>query len=75
VRHISSGREMDVPADYLYEWNGAWECADITDALLDVQPGDRISILRRTSRGVYARKNGFAGWYRGALEEVTGNHA
>ena len=75
VRHVSSGRVMEVPADYLYERNGAWECEDITDALLDVMPGDEISILRRTSRGVYARKNGFAGWYRGALGEVTGNHA
>ncbi len=67
VRHISSGRVMDVPTDYLYEWNGAWACEDIADALLDVQPGDRISILRHTSRGVYARKNGLAGWYLGAL--------
>ena len=75
VRHVSSGRVMEVPADYLYGRNGAWECEDITDALLDVMPGDELSILRRTSRGVYARKNGFAGWYRGALGEVTGNHA
>lgn len=70
VRHLSSGRVLNVPADYLYEWNGALGCEDVTDALLEVQPGDHISVLSRTSRGVYARKNGIAGWYRGALGEI-----
>ena len=41
------------------------DCTDYRPAL---RPGDRISVVRRTSRGIQCKFKGISGWYDGQLE-------
>ncbi|NCE66218.1 serine/threonine protein phosphatase [Pseudoflavonifractor sp. 524-17] len=66
-RHIASGRVLDILTQYLYEKGGVTRCEDSTDYLLPVSPGDVLSIVRATSRGYLAKKDGVTGWYLGRL--------
>lgn len=68
VRHLSSGRVLWIPRDYLFNDSQAF---DFTDYCLPVSPGDRISILRKTSRGYLAKKDGVFGWYCGKTAKVN----
>ena len=68
-RHLESGRVLDILTDYLrYDEKGV-HCEDSTDYRLPVSPGDRLSVVRRTSRGILAKKDGATGWYLGRLAE------
>jgi len=68
-RHLETGRELDVLTEYLrYDENGV-HCEDSTDYRLPVQAGEKLSIVRRTSRGTLAKKDGATGWYLGRLAE------
>lgn len=67
-RHLESGRELDVLTEYLWERNGETYCEDSTDYRLPVSPGDRLSVVRRTSRGTLCKKDGVTGWYFGRLQ-------
>lgn len=66
-RHTESGRVMDFLTDYLYEADGKTCCQDSTDYALAVAPGDCLSLVRRTSRGLLVKKDGVTGWYRGRV--------
>lgn len=44
---------------------------DFSDARLSVSPGDRLSLIARTDRGVYAKKDGVSGWYFGKTKQIT----
>ena len=66
-RHVETGRELEVLTEYLWEKNGQTYCEDSTDYRLPVSPGDTLSVVRRTSRGLLAKKNGETGWYFGAV--------
>lgn len=66
-RHRSSGRELYILTDYLRPRADGLHCEDSTDYHLPVQAGERLSIIRRTSRGVLAKRDGTAGWYFGRL--------
>ncbi len=67
--HPSSGRTLDILTEYLYSGrNGGLLCKDSTDYLLGVSPGDILSVVRRTSRGLLAKKDGVTGWYMGRIE-------
>lgn len=66
-RHLASGRVLDILTAYLYERGGVTRCEDSTDYCLPVEPGDTLSIVRPTSRGYLAKKNGVTGWYAGRL--------
>lgn len=68
-RHVESGRVMDILTDYLWERAGVVRCEDSTDYLLPVSPGDVLSVVRRTSRGLLAKKSGTTGWYLGRFQE------
>ena len=68
-RHIASGRELDILTAYLYEKGGVTRCEDSTDYRLPVEPGDRLSIVRETSRGYLAKKDGVTGWYAGRIRK------
>ena len=68
-RHIRTGYEMDILTKYLFMDREITGCNDSTDYLLPLQPGDRIRITERTSRGVLAKHNGVSGWYQGRLKE------
>ena len=69
-RHEASGRELDILTSFLRKKNGAVICEDATDYRLPVEPGDRLHVVRRTSRGTLAKKDGVTGWYHGRLLET-----
>lgn len=41
---------------------------DVTDYLLPVRAGDRLSLVRKTSRGWIVKKDGVTGWYLGRVQ-------
>ena len=68
-RHISSGREMWILNEYLYEGrDGVTHTEDTTDYLLPVEAGERLALVRRSSRGCIAKRHGETGWYLGRIE-------
>lgn len=70
-RHLSTGRELWILREYIYprRADGHLHCEDSTDYRLPVEPGDRLSLVRRCSRGILAKKNGVTGWYSGPIAE------
>ena len=70
-RHLSTGRELWILKEYIYprRSDGKLHCEDTTDYLLPVSAGDRLKLVRRSSRGCMAKKDGVTGWYRGRLRE------
>ena len=64
-RHVESGYELDILTDFLFHREDGIYCEDATDYRLPVSPGDRITAVRATSRGLLAKKDGVTGWYRG----------
>ena len=69
-RHLASGRELDILTSYLYQSGGVTRCEDSTDYRLPVTPGDRLSIVRETSRGYLAKREGVTGWYSGRVRPL-----
>lgn len=69
VRHLSTGRELWVLTEYLFEKDGSLRCDDFSDYRLQVKPGDTLSVIKETSKGYLAKKNGVSGWYTGRLKE------
>lgn len=74
-RHISSGRELWILKEYLYSRraDGHIHCEDATDYLLPVSPGDRLALVRRSSRGCLMKKDGATGWYLGRFHRPDGD--
>jgi len=71
-RHVETGRELDILTEYLYtDRNGVLCCEDSTDYRLEVAAGERLSVVRVTSRGVLAKKAGATGWYFGKIEMIS----
>lgn len=69
VRHVRTGYEMDVLRhNLLREENGLWLLNDCTDYRMALSPGDEISVVRETSRGIQCKFHGISGWYDGKLE-------
>ena len=70
-RHLSSGRKLWILKEYIYprRADGKIHCEDTTDYLLPVTAGDRLALVRRSSRGYMVKKHGVTGWYRGRLRE------
>ena len=66
-RHRETGRVLEVLTDYLYERDGAARCEDSTDYRLGVEPGDRLSVVRRLGDRALVKKGGTTGWYFGRL--------
>ncbi len=67
-RHLASGRVLDVLTEYIYDLNGVTICEDSTDYRLPVRPGDTLTVVRQTSRGLLAKKDGVTGWYLGRYQ-------
>ena len=72
-RHLESGRELDILTAYLRRDGERVWCEDSTDYRLPVEPGDRLSLVARTSRGCLMKKNGVTGWYFGRLSDTIKN--
>lgn len=66
VEHISSGRRLWVYNEYIRSEKRCW---DYTDYELPVRAGDQLSVVKETSRGYMAKKDGVVGWYRGRLSK------
>ncbi len=69
VRHHASGRILEVPLKRLWVQRGVEVLGDFTDYLLPVEPGDVLSVLLETSRGLYCKKSDVTGWYMGRYEK------
>lgn len=73
-RHISSGRELWILKEYLYPRrnDGYIHCEDSTDYRLPVSKGDRLALVRKSSRGCLVKKDGVSGWYLGRFHPADG---
>ena len=70
-RHLESGRELDILTGYLYrEKDGQLCCKGATNYRLPVFPGERLSVVCATSRGLLAKKDGITGWYSGRTAPI-----
>lgn len=68
-RHPSSGRELWLPRDFVSQrWDGKLHTEDATDYHLPVAPGDKLSLVCETSRGLLVKKDGVTGWYTGRIQ-------
>ena len=70
IRHLRTGREMDVPADFLSLRDGELITNDCTDYRPAIVPGELVSLVRQTECGAWIKKNGVSGWYDGCLQFV-----
>lgn len=43
------------------------ECDDYTNYRMPVSIGDKLSIIKKTSRGYLVKKDGISGWYDGII--------
>lgn len=70
-RHLSTGIVLWAPSMFLYLGDDeTWHVDDYSDALLEVKPGDRISVVFRNTGGCYGKINGVLGWYYGRITET-----
>lgn len=70
-RQSSSGKQFEGPMKWTYhDGEGRLHYSDYADTLLDVEPGDRLSVIVQTSAGYYCKKSGLIGWYKGAARPV-----
>lgn len=66
-RHVRTGYEMEILTKYLYSDEEFCKCNDSTDLVLELNAGDKVSIVEETSRGWLVKHNGTSGWYWGEL--------
>lgn len=66
-RHCSTGHELWILNEFLYQSDGVTCAEEGTDYLLPVEEGDEVSVVRETSRGYLVKKAGIVGWYDGTL--------
>ena len=72
-RHLETGRVLYILTAYLRRSGERLWCEDSTDYRLPVSPGDRLSLVARTSRGCLMKKDGVTGWYFGRLSDTIEN--
>lgn len=73
IEHIESGRVFWIPSDYIWDQSKLSvgeiaEASSCTDHRLNVCAGDKLSVIRKTNRGILAKKNGIVGWYYGTVK-------
>lgn len=68
VRHNTTGYCLPILNSYIYSFSEDAKCDDYTDYRLPVNAGDELSIIKKTSKGYLAKKNGISGWYCGKLK-------
>lgn len=71
IRQAELGLEMDIPASFLYISQQAGQCtSNVTDNRLGVALGDTLSVVARTPKGLYCKKDSETGWYFGRYTET-----
>lgn len=68
LEHLSTGRRLFAPQSFLYDEER--RCSDISDYRPNVAPGERVSLVLRTSRGWIIKKDGVTGWYAGGIDPL-----
>lgn len=64
VCHISTGKVFFVPKFYLYGRDDKYyNCSDFSDANLEIEEGDKLSVIEETTLGYIVKKHGMIGWY------------
>lgn len=69
-RHVASGKEAWIPTNWLFARGGKWFTDDFTDECLSVRQGEVVSLIEKTAKGYFIKKDGVCGWYYGGLEPV-----
>ena len=69
VLHHATGKILEVPTQRLWMQGDTEVLGDFTDYALPVAPGDTLSILIETDRGLYCKKADISGWYYGRYEK------
>ena len=60
VEHKNTSRRLWIPREYLYAEDAIKDCSDY---ILPVKKGDILKIVKKTSIGCIAKKDGVVGWY------------
>jgi len=68
VEHKSSGYRLWIHNDYIVSFGENAKCDDYTDYRLPVNIGDKLSIIKKTSKGYLIKKDGISGWYNGIID-------
>ncbi len=63
------GRPMLVPTQYIFLHDGVLSCSDTTDYRLEINRGDRLSLILKLNYGCYVKKQNVSGWYFGRYKE------
>jgi len=71
IRHQRTGYEMEVLTKYLYADGETTRVNDCTDLVLNLSPGDTVSVVETTSRGYFVKHEGISGWYFGTLRDFS----
>jgi len=68
AEHKSSGYRLWIHNDYIYSFGENAKCDDYTDYRMPVNIGDKLSIIKKTSKGYLVKKDGISGWYNGIID-------
>lgn len=63
-RHISSGHELLIKNDKIFQSKDGMRCYDCTDYFIEAEKGDLVSIIEKTNERTLVKKNGIIGWVR-----------
>lgn len=70
VEHVSTGYRLHMYNEYIYGFEKNTTCNDYTDAVLEVNEGDVLSLIYKTNEGCIVKNKGRTGWYYGKFEEI-----
>lgn len=68
AEHKSSGYRLWIHNDYIFSFDENAKCDDYTDYRIPVNIGDKLSIIKKTSKGYLVKKDGISGWYYGIID-------
>lgn len=70
AKHKSTGHRLWIHNDYIFNFGENAECDDYTDYRIPVSIGDKLSIIKKTSKGYLVKKDGISGWYNGVIDYI-----
>ena len=68
---LYQSHKMKIPSAFLYSHGNDTCCDGVTDHLLSVVPGDKLSLVHKASFGCLVKKDGVLGWYNGKYTTST----
>ena len=68
VRHLSTGRIVEIPEEYLFEEKGRLCLDDYCDYRFAVKRGERVAFVEKNGLGSLIKKDGVSCWYNGSLK-------